>query len=239
LTTALLAICCGAPWSASLQSPLQQYVCARCAGVADAVRQMDVHQRWQAHIVVVQPVVCTMLRSPRAITHSQVPSDHRVISVLCSERDWAIAAGPACNDRRPAPRRLLARRRGPQARTGDARGGRARVRVLTPRAHCSARLMKKKAPPDAGSCPGHVEVCKKSIRSGRPRRRSGRAASACYSAKKKNRCVTVEPRPIWHRSHLKRERERERERELYKELRSITGGLGRRLRERESRRVYR
>ena len=35
------------------------------------------------------------------------------------------------------------------------------------------------------------------------------------------------------------ERERERERELGKELRSITGGLGRRLRERESRRVYR
>ena len=47
----------------------------------------------------------------------------------------------------------------------------------------------------------------KSIRSGRPRRRSGREASACYSAKKKNRCVTVEPRPIWNRSNLKRERE--------------------------------
>jgi hypothetical protein len=140
LTTALLAICCGAPWSASLQSPLQQYVCARCAGVADAGRQMDVHQRWQAHIVVVQPVVCTMLRSPRAITHSQVPSDHRVISVLCSERDWAIAAGPACNDRRAAPRRLLARRRGPQARTGDARGERARVLHPPTRALLSARL---------------------------------------------------------------------------------------------------
>jgi hypothetical protein len=51
-----------------------------------------------------------------------------------------------------APRRLLARRRGPQARTGDARGGSARV--LTPRAHCSARLLfAEKAPPDAGSCP--------------------------------------------------------------------------------------
>ena len=40
------------------------------------------------------------------------------------------------------------------------RARRARVRVLTPRAHCSARLMKK-APPDAGSCPGHVGVWKK------------------------------------------------------------------------------
>ena len=71
---------------------------------------------------------------------------------------WA----PACNDRRAAPRRLLARRRGPQARTGDARGGRARV--LTPRAHCSARLLfAEKAPPDAGSCPGHVCVLKKSV----------------------------------------------------------------------------
>ena len=43
------------------------------------------------------------------------------------------------------------------------RARRARVRVLTPRAHCSARLMKN-APPDAGSCPGHVAVCKKSSR---------------------------------------------------------------------------
>jgi hypothetical protein len=76
---ALLAICCGAPWSVCLQSPLQlQYVCVRCAGVADAGRQMDVHQHWQAHIVVVQPVICNMLRSPRAITHSQVPSEDRI-----------------------------------------------------------------------------------------------------------------------------------------------------------------
>ena len=35
---------------------------------------------------------------------------------------------------------------------------------------------------------------------------------------KKNRCVTVEPRPIWHRSHLKRERVRERERERERAL---------------------
>ena len=186
MTTAWLAICCGAPWSACLQSPLQQYVCARCAGVADAGRQMDVHQRWQAHIVVVQPVVCTMLRSPRAITHFQVPSDHRVISVLCIERDCALAAGlrPATTG---APRRaacLPADRRGPQARTGDARGGGAHG-VLTPRPHCSARRFGAEKAPDAGSCPGHVVVWKKSIRSGRPLRRSGRAASACYSARKK------------------------------------------------------
>ena len=104
MTTALLAICCGAPWSACLQSPLQQYVCARCAGVADAGRQMDVHQRWQAHIVVVQPVVCTMLRSPRAITHSQVPSDHLVISVQCIERDWVGPLRLGSGLQRPASR---------------------------------------------------------------------------------------------------------------------------------------
>ena len=129
LTTAWLAICCGAPWSACLQSPLQQYVCARCAGVADAGRQMDVHQRWQAHIVVVQPVVCTMLRSPRAITHFQVPSDHRVISVLCIERDCAIAAGSGLQ--RPArraaplacPQTDGARRREQETRGGGARTG--------------------------------------------------------------------------------------------------------------------
>ena len=137
MTTALLAICCGAPWSACLQSPLQQYVCARCAGVADAGRQMDVHQRWQAHIVVVQPVVCTMLRSPRAITHSQVPSDHRVISVLCSERDWAIAAGlrPATTG---APRRAACLPAdGARRREQETRGASAHGFSTHPRAHCS------------------------------------------------------------------------------------------------------
>ena len=123
MTTALLAICCGALWSACLQSPWQmQYVCARCTCVADAGRQMDVHQRWQDHIVVVQPVVCTMLRSPRAINHSQVPSDHRTARQGSLDICW--------DDRRAAP--LACRQTGREQEAG--RGGRARGFSLHARA---------------------------------------------------------------------------------------------------------
>jgi hypothetical protein len=92
---------------------------------------------------------------------STMASPHRV---LCSERDWAIAAGhrPATTG---APRRAAclpadgARRREQETR------GAGRARVLTPRPHCSARLLfaAEKAP-DAGSCPGHVGVPKQYVK---------------------------------------------------------------------------
>ena len=125
----------------------------------DAHVQMDVHQRWQAHIVVVQPVVCTMLRSPRAITHSQVPSDQRPV-----QRDGAVltSAGTARNDRRAAP---LACRRGPASRR-EQEAGLARVGSHTPRLRRSARR-----------CSAPVAKPAKRLRPARPcetcRRRSG------------------------------------------------------------------
>ena len=58
---------------------------------------------------------------------------------LCNRSVRALGSGLQLPARLAEPRRLLARRRGPQARTGDARGGES-ARVLTPRPHyCSAR----------------------------------------------------------------------------------------------------
>ena len=81
------------------------------------------------------------------VTTTSHPSNPRAVfdkltgAELCNRSVRALGSGLQLPARLAEPRRLLARRRGPQARTGDAWGGES-ARILTPRPHyCSARRL--------------------------------------------------------------------------------------------------